>query len=74
MPSNTTVQPALELIKRDPSKILGLTVGKHNVTEPGQYIPRAGESPRHYPPASRAFPVLRPLPRLARPRLVPRRL
>lgn len=45
MPANTKVQPALELIKKDPSKVLGLTVGKHNITEPGQYVPRAGEFP-----------------------------
>lgn len=43
MPSNTKVNPALELIKQDPSKVLGLTVGKHTITEPGQYVPRAGE-------------------------------
>lgn len=45
MPSNTKVKPALELIEQDPSKVLGLTVGKHTITEPGQYVPRAGESP-----------------------------
>ncbi|KUI63482.1 Carboxypeptidase Y inhibitor [Cytospora mali] len=41
MPSNKSVQAGLELLKKDPSKVLGLTIGKHNITEPGQYVPRA---------------------------------
>lgn len=45
MSSNKSIQTGLELIKKDSSKILGLTVGKHNITEPGQYVPRAGEFP-----------------------------
>lgn len=43
MPSNKSVDYGLDLIKKDPSKILGLTVGKHEITEPGQYVPRAGK-------------------------------
>lgn len=43
MPSNDkSVEAGLELLKQDASKMLGLTVGKHNITEPGQYVPRAG--------------------------------
>lgn len=43
MPSNDkSVETALKLLKQDRSKMLGLTVGKHNITEPGQYVPRAG--------------------------------
>ncbi|ROV95193.1 hypothetical protein VMCG_08602 [Cytospora schulzeri] len=41
MPSNKSIQAGLDLIKKDPSKVLGLTVGKHNITEPGQYVPRS---------------------------------
>lgn len=44
MPPNKSVQAGLELIKKDPSKVLGLSIGKHSITEPGQYVPRAGES------------------------------
>lgn len=53
MPPNKSVQAGLELIKKDPSKVLGLTIGKHNITEPGQYVPRAGESltSGHVPPS-----------------------
>ena len=43
MPSSKSVEIALELISNDKSKILGLTVGKHNVT-PGQQVPKAGKS------------------------------
>lgn len=42
MRSNGSVEKALSLISNGKSKVLGLTVGKHNVT-PGQRIPRAGE-------------------------------
>ncbi|KAK9240888.1 phosphatidylethanolamine-binding protein [Lipomyces kononenkoae] len=41
MPVNASVNTALSLIENDNSKILGLTVGKHNNVVPGQYIPRA---------------------------------
>jgi phosphatidylethanolamine-binding protein (PEBP) family uncharacterized protein len=41
MPANTSVKRHLALIESDPSKILGLKVGKHSVT-PGLYIPKAG--------------------------------
>jgi hypothetical protein len=41
MPDKKSAQAALDLIKNDPSKILGLTVGAHKVT-PGQEIPKAG--------------------------------
>jgi len=40
MPANASIKKGLTLIESDPSKILGLTVGKHTVT-PGLYIPRA---------------------------------
>jgi phosphatidylethanolamine-binding protein len=42
MPNNKSVNTALSLIESDKSKILGLTIGKHNVV-PGQFIPRAGK-------------------------------
>jgi hypothetical protein len=43
MPSNTSVQVGLKLIENDPSKVLGLVVGEHSITLPGQYVPRAGK-------------------------------
>lgn len=43
MPLSNSVKAGLELIQKDSSKILGLTVGKHDITEPGQYVPRAGK-------------------------------
>lgn len=43
MPANKSVKTAFSLIENDNSKILGLTVGKHNV-KPGQFIPKAGKS------------------------------
>ncbi|KAF3763607.1 PEBP-like protein [Cryphonectria parasitica EP155] len=55
MPANEQVEAAFALIKQDPSNILGLKVGKHNITEPGQYVPRADakEAPEiTYPAAS----------------------
>jgi hypothetical protein len=42
MPSSKSAEKALELISHDKSKVLGLTVGKHNVT-PGQHVPKAGK-------------------------------
>lgn len=57
MPPNKSVQAGLELIKKDPSKVLGLTIGKHNITKPGQYVPRAdAQSPPQltFPGASRS--------------------
>lgn len=44
MPSNESVKRNLKLIQDDPSKVLGLTVGKKHMPKPGDYIPRAGES------------------------------
>lgn len=58
MPSTKSFEVGLELIKKDPSKILGLTVGKHNITEPGQYIPRAGELSSLFKRTLDAFIVL----------------
>lgn len=54
MPSNESVKKGLALIEGDKSKVLGLKVGNHTV-EPGQYIPRAGESP-----PTRTTPQARP--------------
>jgi len=45
-PANASVKRNLALIESDPSKVLGVTVGKHTVT-PGLYIPRAGN--KHIP-------------------------
>jgi hypothetical protein len=42
MPANEIVKQSLALIESDPSKILGLVVGKHNA-KPGEYIPKAGK-------------------------------
>lgn len=42
MPANQAVKHGLALIESDPSKVLGLVVGKHN-PKPGDYIPKAGE-------------------------------
>ena len=42
MPDKKSVEDAIALIKDDPSKVLGLTVGTHKVT-PGQEIAKAGE-------------------------------
>jgi hypothetical protein len=42
MPGKKSFEAALALIKDDPSKVLGLTVGTHKVT-PGQKIPKAGK-------------------------------
>lgn len=44
MPSKTQVTAALSLIEHDRTKVLGLTVGNYQNIQPGQYIPRAGES------------------------------
>ncbi|KAJ4385487.1 hypothetical protein N0V93_009915 [Gnomoniopsis smithogilvyi] len=41
MPSNKSLDAAFELIKKDPSKLLGLTFGKHSVAEPGQFVSKA---------------------------------
>jgi hypothetical protein len=38
-----SVEASFDLIKNDPSKILGLAHGTHKVTTPGQYIPKAGK-------------------------------
>lgn len=44
MPSNKTLDAAFALLKTDPSnKLLGLTTGKHTITEPGQFVPKAGQ-------------------------------
>ncbi|KKK15677.1 hypothetical protein P175DRAFT_0507097 [Aspergillus ochraceoroseus IBT 24754] len=40
MPVNQSVKNALTLIKNDPSKVLGLKVGTHEIN-PGQYVPKA---------------------------------
>lgn len=42
MPANQAVKQSLALIESDPSKVLGLVVGKHN-PKPGDYIPKAGQ-------------------------------
>jgi hypothetical protein len=42
MPSSESAEKALSLVDLDKSKILGLIIGKHNVT-PGQYVPKAGQ-------------------------------
>jgi ribosomal protein L27 len=57
MPSNDSVKKALALIEGadSKSKVLGLKVGNHLVVEPGQYIPRAGETP--------TAPLTKPAPR-----------
>ncbi|KIX01097.1 uncharacterized protein Z518_10163 [Rhinocladiella mackenziei CBS 650.93] len=46
MPVNRSIQQNLILIKNDPSKILGLTIGigKHN-PQPGDYIPEVDAQP-----------------------------
>ncbi|KAH8889156.1 putative protease inhibitor [Thozetella sp. PMI_491] len=41
MPANSSVDAALSLIKADSSKLLGLTVGKYSIAEPGQFVPKA---------------------------------
>lgn len=40
---NESIESALAMIKNDPSKVLGLTIGKHKLTTPGQLIPKAGK-------------------------------
>jgi len=40
MPANQSVKRGLALVEKDPSKVLGLVVGKHDV-KPGAYIPKA---------------------------------
>jgi hypothetical protein len=43
MPANKGVKAALELIQKDPSKILGLkTSGGQVIEKPGQYVGRKG--------------------------------
>jgi hypothetical protein len=42
MPHAKSVEDAFITIKSDPSKILGLTVGSHTITTPGQKVPKAG--------------------------------
>jgi phosphatidylethanolamine-binding protein (PEBP) family uncharacterized protein len=42
MPSNQSVKQGLALIENDPSKVLGLVVGKHS-PKPGAFIPKAGK-------------------------------
>jgi hypothetical protein len=44
MPGKSSVDAALALIKEDPSKILRLKYGSHDVM-PGDILPRAGRSP-----------------------------
>jgi hypothetical protein len=41
MPSDKHVKAAFSLIE-DKSKVLGLTIGKHENVQPGAYIPRGG--------------------------------
>jgi hypothetical protein len=41
MPPSEIIRSSLEMIVKDPSKVLGMTVGNHTVT-PGLYIPKAG--------------------------------
>lgn len=43
MPSNKALDAALELPEKDSSKRLTVTIGKHTITEPGQFVPKAGE-------------------------------
>lgn len=31
------------MVKKDPSKVLGLSIGGHVIKEPGEYVPKAGE-------------------------------
>ncbi|KAJ5851644.1 Phosphatidylethanolamine-binding protein PEBP [Penicillium soppii] len=40
MPSDNHIKSAFSLIEKDESKVLGLTVGKHENVQPGTYIPR----------------------------------
>lgn len=42
MPSDNHINAAFSLIKDDESKILGLTIGKHENVLPGAHIPRKG--------------------------------
>jgi phosphatidylethanolamine-binding protein len=44
MAENSSVETALSLIQEDPSKILGLKFGSHEV-KPGEVLPRAGKAP-----------------------------
>ena len=41
-PMLAEVKKALKLIDDDKSKILGMTVGGHEITTPGQFVPKAG--------------------------------
>ncbi|RAH48814.1 YbhB/YbcL family Raf kinase inhibitor-like protein [Aspergillus brunneoviolaceus CBS 621.78] len=41
MLGSKTIESALSLLKQNPSKTLGLTLGVHRNIQPGQYIPRA---------------------------------
>lgn len=43
MPSNKNLDAAFELLKKDPSKTLGVTIGKHTIADPGQFVPKAGQ-------------------------------
>lgn len=45
MPANESVTKGLALIEKDTSKVLGLKVGKEEIT-PGAFVPKAGESLR----------------------------
>ena len=42
MPASGKIEEAIELIRNDKTKILGLKVGEKPI-EPGTYIPRAGK-------------------------------
>lgn len=44
MPANKGVTAALDLIAKEPSKVLGLTIGGHKIEKPGQFVPKAGTS------------------------------
>lgn len=50
MPSTMHVNKALSLIENDKTKILGLTISNHQNIQPGQYVPRAGQSSAHRHP------------------------
>lgn len=43
MPSNKALDAALKLVESDPSKRLTVTIGKHTIIDPGQFVPKAGE-------------------------------
>lgn len=47
MPENKSLTEAISQIENDPSKLLGLKIGPHNV-QVGQYIPKSGSFTSQY--------------------------